>query len=361
MRKIYLLLAFLLIYISSFGQILTINEIQKGKTYVINGTTTGNEAVASEVDDNTVRLFNRTTGSTNDYRSTSDFEDFVINGINPTDVSDAVERINQVTFLSSQQPPYYLDVIQGNVNNEFIINKFGRNGAVGTGLAHVSISGQYQTPISPQSLEILSTDSDDGPAGPGAREVIIEGLDGNFDIQLDTVTMNGTTPVAVPKQFIRIYRAFVSQSGSYVTTAIPSHVGQITVRNAGAGVTWFTIDTVEETATGFGIGQTQIGSYTVPRNHTAYLISKTFTVETNKPASIYFFKREMANDVTTPYDGIMRLFEQNDGIAIPFTIASQMPLDVIHGPAEVGFFAKVSSLPTASISVEFQLLVKKNN
>ena len=254
---------------------------------------------------------------------------------------------------------YYSEVMKGSYKDEFIVNKFGRNGAVGTSLTHVSISGVYQTPTTAQSLELLSSNAADGVAGAGARKVLVEGLDSNFDLQQEEVIMDGLTPVALTNQFIRVFRMTVSESGSYVTISVPSHVGQITLRGAGVGATWVVIDTIEEATTGFGIGQSQIGTYTVPRGYTAFLLSKTFSVESNKSARIYFFKREKADDVAVPYTGIMRLFEQNDGISGLASIHAKAPLNVITEMSEVGFFA-LAAVASASISVEFQLHLIKN-
>ena len=101
LKKLFLLISFLLIYISSFGQVLTINTIVNESAYEINGVTTGNQLIASEVDDNTVRIKNTTLNSSSDYKTTSNFSDFSINGINPTNVDDAVKLINSSTNVTS--------------------------------------------------------------------------------------------------------------------------------------------------------------------------------------------------------------------------------------------------------------------
>ena len=254
---------------------------------------------------------------------------------------------------------FYLEVSKGSVPKHSIVNKFGRNGAVGTSLAFISISGQYQSPIAATSLEILSGSTNDTSAGTGARKVKVVGLNASWNEITVEVTMNGTTAVALGTQFIRVYRMYVSESGSYATISAPSHLGKITLRTSGAGATWCVIDTIEGTATGFGIGQTQVAGYTIPNGYTGYLLSKTVTVESAKPASIYFFKRENADDVTTPYTCVMRLFEQNDGIAHPFNVNLKAPLQVFPAKTDVGFFAKVGT-GTASVSTEFQLLLVQN-
>lgn len=312
-------------------------------------------------------------------RSTTSSDDFYFRGVNGwldaqflniTDIQDELgtpysletfktfyDNLNVTTIVNNED--YYLKVAKGEVPGSSIVTKFGRNGAVGTTLSFIAIGGNYQTPTTTQSLEILSTDANDNSVGTGAQKVIIQGLDNSWNIQLDTIALNGLTPVALNKQFTRVYRGWIYESGSYATTTTPSHVGQITLRGAGAGATWFVIDTYEETATGFGIGQTQIGAYTIQSGYSAYLLSKTFSIEANKPASLYFFKRDNAQDVVAPYSGTMRLFEQNDGIEVPFTVVGKAPLIKINGVAELGFFAK-TAVGTASVSVEFQLLVIKD-
>lgn len=358
MKKTLFLTLLFLVQLLQAQNTLTITSTYPGRNYVINDISTGIGVIAEEVTDLSLRIIDTNDRSSTLYQFTS-LNDITVNGVNPIDIEDAVYMINQVTNIVSFDQDYYVQVAKGLIPGKFLVTKFGRNGSVGTSLTHVSISGFYQTPTSTQTLEIVSSNAADNPAGIGGHKVIIEGLDANFDVQLDTVTLNGITPVTLNKQFIRVYRGRVYESGSYVTTAISSHVGQITLRGVGVGVTWFMIDTVEEAVTGFGIGQTQLGSYTVPKGYTAYLLSKTFSVEANKPASVYFFKRENADDVTPPYSGVMTLFEQNDGVESPFTMQVNAPIAIIKGPAEVGFFAKVPST-TASVSVEFQMLIERD-
>ena len=262
-----------------------------------------------------------------------------------------------MTYISNKD--FYIEVSKGNIPGHSIVNKFGRNGVVGTSLTFISISGQYQTPLASTTLEILSGSANDTAAGTGARKVKVVGLDATWNEVEVEVTMNGTTPVALGTQFLRVYRMFVSESGSYAAVTTPSHLGQITLRTSGAGATWCIIDTIEGTATGFGIGQTQVAGYTIPLGYTGYLLSKTVTVETTKPASVYFFKRENADDVATPFTGAMRLFEQNDGIAQPFNVSLKAALQSFPEKTDVGFFAKVGT-GTASVSTEFQLLLVQN-
>lgn len=267
--------------------------------------------------------------------------------------------IVNLNLFSKAQPVIsadsYVEVMKGNVPGHSIVNKFGRNPSIGTSLSFVSISGQYQTPLTSQNLEILSSSALDTLAGTGGRSVVVIGLDGDFNEINETVNLNGVTPVQLSKKFIRVFRMYVASSGTYATTTTSSHVGTITLRNTGAGVIWSRITVAD----GIGIGQSQIGGYTIPAGKTAYLLSKHISIESNKPSSIYFFKRENADDNVTGYTGTMRLFEENDGITEQFVVKPHAPLNKFPEKTDVGYFAKVTST-TASISVEFQLLLVDN-
>jgi hypothetical protein len=262
-----------------------------------------------------------------------------------------------MTYISNKD--FYIEVSKGNVAGHSIVNKFGRNSVVGTTLSFISISGQYQTPLTATNLEIVSASINDTAAGSGGRKVTIVGLNSSFNEISVEVTLNGTTAVAVGTQFVRVYRMYISESGSYATISTPSHNGIITLRTSGGGVTWAIIDTIEGTSIGTGIGQTQISGYTIPAGYTGYLLSKNISVEAAKPASVYFFKRENADDVATPFIGTMRLFEQNDGISTPLSVGLKAPIQKLNEKTDVGFFAKVGT-GTASVSTEFQILLVQN-
>ena len=115
--------------------------------------------------------------------------------------------------------------------------------------------GLYPFMTGATSLEIVSDSASDTAAGVGARTVLITGLDVNYIEQTDLMTLNGTTAVAVPKQYFRINQLIIITAGSTET-----NVGTITVRNAGAGTTRGLIPA--------GIGISRQAVFTVPAGHT---------------------------------------------------------------------------------------------
>jgi hypothetical protein len=115
--------------------------------------------------------------------------------------------------------------------------------------------GLYPFMTAATSLEIISGSASDASAGVGARTVLISGLDANYVEQTSTVTLNGTTAVAVAVQFLRVNQVMVLSAGTSET-----NVGIITLRDAGAGTTRGLIP-----ASG-GISRQAV--YTVPAGHT---------------------------------------------------------------------------------------------
>lgn len=70
------------------------------------------------------------------------------------------------------------------------------------------------------ALEVVSSSASDAAAGTGARTVKIEGLDGSYVPFSETVTLNGTTAVAlVQTSVIAINKFFVVTAGSGLANA----------------------------------------------------------------------------------------------------------------------------------------------
>jgi len=245
---------------------------------------------------------------------------------------------------------FYTEVAKGNVEGHSVIHKFGS--AVLTSTQRViTQTGTYETPTAPVTLEILSDDANDTAAGIGAQQVMIIGLDLNYEEISFTAEMNGVTPVTLDADLIRLYRWYVNRSGSYADAATSSHVGVLSIQVSGGGTVW---DIMPNTPLPYG--QSSIGAYTVPKGKTGYLLSKQIFVDSTKSADIFFFKRDHADDVTPPYSGTRRLIENEVGVAGTLTMNFRSPKGPFIGPCDVGFFGSVES-NIAFTSVEFELLL----
>ncbi|MCK4500814.1 hypothetical protein KAU11_09965, partial [Candidatus Babeliales bacterium] len=214
---------------------------------------------------------------------------------------------------------YLLDVARGNVPGQEIIHKFGA-GSVGTSLVPITQSGVYNTPTAVVSLEVVSDDVNDTSAGTGAQEVTLTIINASWERVDIVVELNGTTPVALGTDTFRLDRWSVTRSGTYATSAAGSHTGSLTVQVAGAGAVWSTIP-----STPFPMAQSQIGAFTVPAGKKAYLVGKLVFTDTSKTADIYMFKRENADDVATPFSGIMKITEREVGVSGGFDHHFKVP------------------------------------
>ena len=259
---------------------------------------------------------------------------------------DSGEPITDIGLL-------YLMASSGEVDGLSVVHKFGA-GSVTATLAPISQLNKYSTPITATSLEVVSDNAADASGGAGALKVTIVGLDENWEEVSQEITLNGLTPVALTTDLVRMYRWFVSESGTYSNGAAGSHVGSLTVQESGGGTPWDTIP-----VSPFPAGQSQIGSFTIPKGKTGYLIGKLVFTDTSKVADVFMFRRNNADDVTAPYKGIMRIIEREIGVQGGYDHHFAAPKNGFVGPCDIGFMAKVAS-GTASMSIEFEMLLVDN-
>lgn len=249
---------------------------------------------------------------------------------------------------------YLLEVNRGNVPGHSIVHKFGSNDSVGTSYVPITSAGVYQTPTGLVSLEIVSSSANDAAAGSGARTVTITGINdtnGSWTEDTETVTMNGTSAVALTKQWRRVYRLRVATSGTYGSASGSSHNSTITLRVAGAGATWGTI----VSDGGFGFGSSEIAGFTIPKGKRGIILHKDVFVDASKPADILFFVRDQADMTTAPY-GTMRVLEVERAVESPLAIDVPAGQSLIEGPADVGFMAKLPS-GTGYVGADFDILL----
>lgn len=248
---------------------------------------------------------------------------------------------------------FYQEVAKGNIEGHSIIHKFGHNPAVTTDLEPLCSIADYLTPQvgGATTLRVKAGgDIADDAGGIGAREVTFEGLDETGAFAEEAVATNGVdASLDTIITFMRLFRSYVSASGTYATSAIGSHVGPIMVENGAGGTDWGAID-----LNGFPLGQSTIGAYSVPLGITAYLLSWRLSVESTKIVDAVFFQRENILETAPPYSSMRIVFEiggindeRSDFIRVP----NKFP-----ALTDVGFMVSVST-GTADIDVEFDLML----
>lgn len=228
---------------------------------------------------------------------------------NHGDLSDGEKKwINQFYewVMKNNGKDFLIEVNKGNVNGHSLVHKFGWTNQATTAHNHIwnnPTAGLDRIwPTVAETLDITSTDANDTIAGTGGRKVFIEGLDADFKEVTFEVEMAGLTPVITTGQtFIRVNRAYVTDSGTYGGTCI----GTITVSGTASGNDYGFLEPFE--------AQTQNTQYTVPAGKTGYILKASMTVESNKLATFHMHFRNDADVIVAPFTS-PRILHEWDGL-----------------------------------------------
>ena len=251
---------------------------------------------------------------------------------------------------------FFSEVAKGNVLGHSIVHKFGQNLAVGTSYTPVASGGLYNTPQlgSATTLRIKSGgNANDTAAGSGAREVTFEGIDETgAEVTEAVATAGASASSATTTTFMRLFRAWVSASGTYATATTGSHSADIVIENGAGGTDWATI-----VLNGFPKAQSEIGAYTIPTGYTGYLLSAHGFVDSTKITNLLYFKRENILETSAPYSAMRIVFEERKESG-EFFVDIKAPI-LLGSACDVGFLTKVDT-GTAEVDVDFELLLVQN-
>jgi hypothetical protein len=139
----------------------------------------------------------------------------------------------------------------------------------------MSQGGLFTFPPSAAATEVVSSSANDTAAGTGVQTIRVLGLDANYNEIQEDVSLNGTTPVALVNQYLRVNSAFSLTSGSGHINA-----GTITVRQTVGPVTLIVIP--------IGYGQSRTSLYTVPAGYTLQVKSILGCINRNTAAAVYY-------------------------------------------------------------------------
>jgi hypothetical protein len=204
------------------------------------------------------------------------------------------------------------DIAAGRMQGVEIVNKFGRNPDIDSATVPEDIwenGGAYTgfNAVAAEVCEIFSSSASDAAAGVGARTIRIIGLDADYNVQSETITLNGVTPVDSVNSYIRVHTASIQASGSSIF-----NVGNITVRQkvTTANIFLFMLPSTN---------QTNNSGYTVPAGKTAYMRK---------------IHAAIRGGATATLDGAIwaRAFGMVPRLRRPFTVSvNQDVKDVIYG------------------------------
>ena len=251
-----------------------------------------------------------------------------------------------MTFIPNED--FFLKIAKGEIAEHTKARKFGHSENLSSTEQLVSFASPITPPqlIAASTIGVTSNDVNDvNTTGTGARKLYIQGLDANWDIQSEIINLNGTTNVNSANTYIRLFRAYVTEVGTYGG----ANIGNLTMV---AGATTMLLVQADHS-------QSETTFYTVPAGFTAYVYQVHMTIETNKSLEITFYQMLNANDVTTPFTGAKRIVQHYTGLveSIDFSYL-ESPFKFTEY-TDIWFTGK-TSVGSADASVEYPFILIEN-
>jgi hypothetical protein len=164
------------------------------------------------------------------------------------------------------------DIAQGKMYDSEAINIFGFNRVVGTSFETLwNDGGDYVFPTSAVTMDLVSTSTSD------TMDILVKGLDANYNEISETVTLTGTVAVTTSASFLRINSAIILSG---------SNVGGITISNGGTTYGFIEAE----------LGTTQSCIYTVPADRSLYLFRIDFNSATVNPNKYLTVRNKLRSD-----------------------------------------------------------------
>ena len=224
--------------------------------------------------------------------------------------------------------PLGLSVQKGLVQNFSGISKFGLNTAVGTSFETIwDGNNTYSYPSSAGTATATSSDTDDNTG-----TVEIQGLDSNYDLATETLTIGGA---AGSTNFIRVFRAIMKTANT---------------GNANVGTISITVSSTTVAQIRPTYGQTLMCVYTVPRKYNAYLFQLDVGSSKDLENEVRFITKDISNGNVWSTKSFITtrggFIEKN--YAVPIVITEKTDIELI-----------VKSSATSEVSGGFELILEK--
>jgi len=175
--------------------------------------------------------------------------------------------------------PFSCMLAEGKLDGITPFRRMGHNTAVGASYETIWCkSTLYAYLTSADTIDVVSDDAADTSTGTGARTVFIGGLDSDYNMQSEIVTMKGATPVETVNKYLRVYGAKVITVGSGRVNA-----GNITVADVSTSNVLAYIEA--------GEGKSLQCVWTVPAGKTAIVLRWAYNEKSGNTTFLTMFVR----------------------------------------------------------------------
>jgi hypothetical protein len=156
--------------------------------------------------------------------------------------------------------------LHGSQEECFVIQKFGENDDIDASQTEDiwSMGGTRPIPGAAETFNITSTSDNDHSGQSGTNTLLIQGLDANYDLQEEIVTMDGQENVLTTNSYTNIHRMV-----SVVVGSGGSNVGVITATGSSSS------NGLAQIPAGYNI--TQMSHYMIPRGYTGYILKSVIS------------------------------------------------------------------------------------
>jgi len=218
--------------------------------------------------------------------------------------------------------PFDLQVARGQIPGHSVVNIFGTNTLIGT---------TFRTPwenntalpflSAAQRLSLVSSSANDTDVS-----ILVVGVDGDYVLTSEVVTLNGTTPVQTSQEFFRI-NDLITVSGNAEGDVTASYDGTVYAKILA------------------GFGRNQAAVYTVPHGHSFYLGRiDAFTATANNDNKIMTFRNRISLPDGRVFNVAQTSFLQRMDVArfLPFKVEEKSTLEfqvrISSQTADIGVF-----------------------
>lgn len=214
-------------------------------------------------------------------------------------------------------PRYEIDIAKGIVEGRTPTRRYGHNLSCGATEETIwEASSLYVYLTAAERVQISSSDpATDIPASTGAWTVFIKGLDANYNVITETVTLVNPGPVATTKYFLRVFIARVMTAGTGGKNA-----GVIIVENNATGNTLAHMPV--------GENQSHAAIWTVPAKQRFVVLARQGGELAAKVSHILFYVREYGSVWQLKRDVAVKDSHFYTHVAMPWVFPAKTDIEV---------------------------------
>lgn len=232
--------------------------------------------------------------------------------------------------------------------------KFGASATVGTTQVEIhSLGGNLPWLATATAVRVAAGNAADTAAGAGARLVTVIGVNNAFELTSSSMITDGiTASLPSAEEYRRVFRTFVDKCGTDKTAVLGTYgnnVGNVVIENAAGTQNLAQVDA--------GLGQSLIGSFTVPKGYHVVVYGADLRVQSTRSCTFTMWQQRDAHLTVAPFEPAKVVDRWRD-IATDTPVEFRTPL---YFPEYTDvWFTGLASVATTDVSVNFDYVLVLN-